>query len=539
MCKKILIFLIAFFSLFHCKRKADFSSVQYGQWYAGHFEDGTFFFMPLEIIEENNLVKVKFFKDNGEFFQQTTGGYLTVEGLIDTEQKPILKGKVEVKPDKIIIHQDDEHLEFHVFKHGKLSNSYLPFYDTFLTSEQIKKETVQYGEARGFYTSKPYDFISSDNYLDIILDVLDELRKNLANPQSLKLEMDIYYPEVSLKYRLPVLFLFHGGAFVIGDKQDRLQQELANYFTSRGYVVVSVNYRLGYVAIPGLYSNFERAMHRAVQDARAAMRWLAHHARKYNVNSNLFFLAGNSAGGFISLMTAFMQDDEVFSSSRGNVFLLQPDLGCLDCSGNDYKARYSIRGVVNLWGGLLDLNLIDKDEKIPLLLIHGENDQIVPVDYNYPFQNVSPEAGSLFSSSIYGSKRIAEHAQKLNLPNKLYLIPGEGHEPQLDSNFRLTHWLDSIQQQMRDFLYDAMAKYLVPLKLWSWNGLPHRFQLKTDQTIELLQVYPNNIIFFEEKEKNYRLIAVDSLPDVVKLLFQLPDDLILQRIFHKQRRAHT
>ncbi|MCX7696936.1 MAG: alpha/beta hydrolase fold domain-containing protein, partial [Bacteroidales bacterium] len=485
--------------------------VQYDQWYILKNERGSLYFKP-HLKLPTNEIEGKFFQDNGNFYQQTSIAYLTSNGLFDKEKRPIIKGNVTTEKNKIIVTSNEQTLEFHLLEQEKDLPHYFPFYDSFLTREQINQVTVQYGSAKGFYSSKVYNHISSENYGDIILDILDELRKNLATPQTLNLEMDIYYPRIPLKYKLPVLFLFHGGAFVIGDKQDRLQKELANYFAARGYVVVSVNYRLGYVAIPGLYSNLERAMYKAVQDARAAMRWMAKHANKYGIDPHMFFLAGNSAGGFISLMTAFMKEDEVFPSTRGSTFLLQPDLGCLDCSGNDFKVNYSIRGVVNLWGGLLDLNLIDRDEKIPLLLIHGENDQIVPADYNYPFQNVSPEAGSLLSASIYGSKRIFEHARKLNLPVSLYLIPNEGHEPQLDSTFQLTHWLDSIQTKMREFLYGIIVKSLSPLKIWTWDELPHRFRIKTNHSIKLYRVYPENILFTEE-DSTYRLIVLDSQPD--------------------------
>ncbi|MCK7539967.1 MAG: hypothetical protein MZV63_58205 [Marinilabiliales bacterium] len=42
--------------------------------------------------------------------------------------------------------------------------------------------------------------------------------------------------------------------------------------------------------------------------------------------------------------------------------------------------------MVNMWGAVGDLKIIDREEKIPVLSIHGTADDVVPYDYDHPFR---------------------------------------------------------------------------------------------------------------------------------------------------------
>src|SRR6188768_3119365 len=52
--------------------------------------------------------------------------------------------------------------------------------------------------------------------------------------------LDVYMPKKGSNS--PVLIWIHGGAFAYGDKE--YVQEKAEYFTKKGYVFISINYRL-------------------------------------------------------------------------------------------------------------------------------------------------------------------------------------------------------------------------------------------------------------------------------------------------------
>lgn len=103
-------------------------------------------------------------------------------------------------------------------------------------------------------------------------------------------QLDIYAAAESRS--APVILFWHGGSWKNGDKDyyrfvgARLAQE--------GFVVAIPNYRLA----PG--DPFPKFM----QDAAAAVRWMADHARDFGGDPARMFISGHSAGGHIALILA-------------------------------------------------------------------------------------------------------------------------------------------------------------------------------------------------------------------------------------------
>jgi acetyl esterase/lipase len=103
-------------------------------------------------------------------------------------------------------------------------------------------------------------------------------------------QMDIYLPEAG-DGPFPVLFYMHGGGFHMGDKRDIY---LASYLSGlgRGYAVASVNYRLsGEAVFPA-----------AIQDVKAALRWLRANGGRYSLDTNRVAACGQSSGGNFAAM---------------------------------------------------------------------------------------------------------------------------------------------------------------------------------------------------------------------------------------------
>ena len=309
----------------------------------------------------------------------------------------------------------------------------------------VLKSDVIYGKAKGLWTNSPY---SDDPYIEVLG---KGMVKSFSDPEMLDLKMDIYYPKTDVFKNRPLVMLIHGGAFYIGSKESACERSLATSLAKRGYLVASIDYRLGFKP---LASDIELSAYRALQDAHAALRFLSHNAAGLGIDPNQVYVGGTSAGAIASLNVAFMDNDErpkriVAAEKEGTVTRIE-------ASGNKYTESFTIKAVANMWGAVADLNLIDKKDKISVLSIHGTADQIVPYGYDHPFQN-SLMVNRLLMDKMYGSKPIHERLSALGNRNRLVSLPGLGHEPELIGASRLNQYMDTITNQVSRFFYEETA----------------------------------------------------------------------------------
>jgi len=102
---------------------------------------------------------------------------------------------------------------------------------------------------------------------------------------------DIYLPNDG-QGPFPVIIDIHGGAFMMGDSRTPYDIAIINAGVGHGYAVVSVNYRM----------SGEARFPRAVNDVKAAVRFVKANAQKYNFNADKIVAWGNSAGGNLAAM---------------------------------------------------------------------------------------------------------------------------------------------------------------------------------------------------------------------------------------------
>ena len=94
----------------------------------------------------------------------------------------------------------------------------------------------------------------------------------------------------------------------MGDKQYPPIVEFTRMLTMRGYAVFSINYRL-----MGEYwraaENYKPlgSEYDAMEDLRAAIRFVRSKAEVYNLDTDKVIAAGDSAGGITSLYTAYVK----------------------------------------------------------------------------------------------------------------------------------------------------------------------------------------------------------------------------------------
>ena len=135
-----------------------------------------------------------------------------------------------------------------------------------------KTEDVVYGNAPDL----PFWFWVESNTIDIDLD------------------MDVYEPEGDTLTNRPVIIFVHTGSFFSGHNELDYVVDLSISAAKRGYVAISINYRLG-LNILSTYSG-ERAVYRAVQDGGAAIRYLREYPEEFGINPEQIFMRGPSAG---------------------------------------------------------------------------------------------------------------------------------------------------------------------------------------------------------------------------------------------------
>jgi acetyl esterase/lipase len=96
--------------------------------------------------------------------------------------------------------------------------------------------------------------------------------------------LDIYYPKNNKNFA--TIVWFHGGGLSGGRK------EIPNALLDKGFAVIGVGYRLSpKVKTPAF-----------IEDAAAAIAWAFQNIESYGGRSDLIFLSGHSAGGYLTMM---------------------------------------------------------------------------------------------------------------------------------------------------------------------------------------------------------------------------------------------
>lgn len=249
------------------------------------------------------------------------------------------------------------------------------------------------------------------------------------------LGLDLYLPENAPSNR-PAMILIHGGGFYSGSKEDTNIVAMANYFASRGWVCISISYRLAaargtlstawgtYVLNNIAPADREQsyALYPAARDAKAALRWLHSNATTYKINSNYMTALGGSAGAFLANMLGITNPsdfrDEALISTDSTL------------STTNLTASSSVHTIIDHWGGLTHmtyLTAINSQSRFdatdpPISIIHGTADVTVPFSQGealrdayiatgatYEFHPLVGEGHSAWSATING-KSLSENA---------------------------------------------------------------------------------------------------------------------------------
>lgn len=285
-------------------------------------------------------------------------------------------------------------------------------------------------------------------YIDLILGL-----ENEAIYVDNSLKIDIYRPANDTFSNKPAVVCIHGGGFITGSKNSNDIELFCDSLAKSGYFTVAMEYRKGVNFIDP--KSPERAIYRALQDSRSAIRHLRANAALYGIDPNHIYLIGQSAGAITALNNIYLDQDEVGSEieSYNWAFIPTPHLGPIDTGAN---LSFSGRGnaVIALWGAVQHDSIINIGDTTPLLLVHGEDDAIVPYDIGKPFSGVG-----FTLNDMYGSKPINARLNQLNIDHQTYFVPGEGHEfyggvTNGNIGFTPNEYWDTIYAKTKAFLYE-------------------------------------------------------------------------------------
>ena len=247
--------------------------------------------------------------------------------------------------------------------------------------------------AAGAYAVKNINPVESEMVEDVLFGTAINERGEEEN-----LKLDVYLPANRHSDPTPTIIWFHGGGFAKGnDKRQIYIKWLADEFARRGYVGVSVDYRVR----DNPNADLAGTVRDAVSDARMALRWVVANADDFGIDPQRIILAGGSAGG--GLVANLIHD---------------PDAPITRQSG--------VIGAINLWGpGAGDYRLFRAVSELspPTLAIHGTEDPLIPASRSEEYVADLKHAG---------------------IDASLELLQGGGHPP-------LRH-LEQIYRSIDDFL---------------------------------------------------------------------------------------
>jgi dienelactone hydrolase len=229
--------------------------------------------------------------------------------------------------------------------------------------------------------------------------------KVLAKP----LYLDAYTATGDTVSQRPMVLFIHAGGFQTGDKVSGFAKLVCAAMAKRGYVAASIEYRLT-SPIANDTACFE-AMLRALQDAKAAVRFFRKNGALYGIDTSQIFAIGSSAGSITALHLAYLDSAEV----PGFVNWNRVDNTFEGTSGNPgFSSR--VQAVISNWGALGDTAWMKKGD-VPVYCVHGTSDSTI-------YYNLIPAYGPFRFSSKY----IVMAAQQKGIVNGLRLFYQAGHE---------------------------------------------------------------------------------------------------------------
>ncbi|QDU75842.1 Arylsulfatase [Bremerella volcania] len=169
-----------------------------------------------------------------------------------------------------------------------------------LFQEEMRRDARPAGE-----TSKPMADGRTEIPAQSLASLHSKMNVTYARYGDRTLEMDLYRPKSSWG-NLPAIVCIHGGGWAKGNRAGH--EKVAQALAARGYVTATISYRLsGEAPFPA-----------AIEDCKAAVRFLRANAGELGIDSGKIGAIGLSAGGHLVALLATSSDVEELEGEGGH-----------------------------------------------------------------------------------------------------------------------------------------------------------------------------------------------------------------------------
>lgn len=254
--------------------------------------------------------------------------------------------------------------------------------------------------------------------------------------------LDIFQPATEREGGYPVLLQVHGGAWMIGEK-DQQAKPLMYHMAERDWICVSINYRLSPAA----------AFPAHIIDVKKAIAWVRENIASYGGNPDYIAITGGSAGGHLSSLAALTPNradwQPGFEDVDTTLQAAVPFYGVYD-----FLDRHDIRGTMSMDDILADRVIQCKKEENPELWDSGS-----------PISHVTESAPPMFVIQgthdslvwVEEARKFVETLRDVSAQPVAYAeLPGGQHAFEIFHSVRTDHALNAAGQ----FLEWAHAQWL-------------------------------------------------------------------------------
>ena len=273
---------------------------------------------------------------------------------------------------------------------------------------------------------------------------------NYADDNMVYHQLDIYLPQIE-KPVYPVVIYIYGSAWFSNNAKGADMNTIGKALLEAGFAVVTPNHR----------SSIDAKFPAAMNDIKAAIRFVRANAAKYQLDTTFIGISGSSSGGNMAAMAGTSRNVKQYTIGNttldieGNVgpntsysssvdavvdWFGPTDMFVMDSCGGTNFIHNDANSPASLYiGGPIQENkektllaspitYIDPTDP-PFLIFHGDKDNVVP-----------------FCQSIL----LYEALQKAKVPSQYFLIPDGQHGPgvHVDKNIKM----------MVDFFVDCYNK---------------------------------------------------------------------------------